>query len=723
MKRFLLWAVLCVLTENIWSQSAVRISGTVSDASDGSPVSYADVWLEGTPIATMTDENGRFQFVRVAEGFYELRVARVGYFPYRERIHVTETSPLILNIRLKPDVYQTGVVIVTGKRENWQLRKGEERLVLNMDSFTVSIRALEKLLREVPGLTLIRNENGTIKLLPQGSISDFVKVLVDGVDLTDPQTGEVNLSHLSSEMIDHIEVKLGGGSSRYGSGAGGVVIEIHTKKSIPHRWQGSVTGGSFLYRGYSQTIGLNAGEKRSLVANFAYQSARNDFPYQKDGETLSRKNNNFITRSITLSENNLLNFLNRDWLQLAGMLQWQSRTQKLPGSIYQSYRPRSAEAREEIFSGSYQIGLLLREAMQWNTVIAYRRDKAVYDGSEEAAFRFRTDNQNQRLEVNSEFSYEWQSRVSASIGGNYIHEKGSIDDLLNRLNPTSRFSRDLFSGYVQLYGTITGLPGILSYHLSVRRNSRYQTESWFPGVEVAITRTFGNVLLRSGGSYSENFKLPDLNSLYWISSATARGNPHLQPETGISRKVYLLVENRYFLPLEVRVERFANEINRYILWQPDFRGVWSPSNQGRMSISGWNWHVQTAIHHFLKGSYDYYHQNPRNHTPGPNSDGKTIPFLYFYQHKWTLKTEKRPVSLLLEYQKNSSRETLISNTAGTRLPPFQVLDAQLTVHHSRAGMDWVLSLDFMNVLGEDYQLILGYPLPERRLLVTLQLKW
>ncbi|MBV9718550.1 MAG: TonB-dependent receptor [Candidatus Eremiobacteraeota bacterium] len=83
----------------------------------------------------------------------------------------------------------------------------------------------------------------------RGSSSQQVLVLLDGLPVAGGQIDDINLAQLSVAGIDRIEVVEGGGSTLYGSGAIGGVINIITAPS-PARSQGTLSAGSFDEQSY-----------------------------------------------------------------------------------------------------------------------------------------------------------------------------------------------------------------------------------------------------------------------------------------------------------------------------------------------------------------------------------------------------------------------------------------------------------------------------------------
>jgi outer membrane cobalamin receptor len=97
---------------------------------------------------------------------------------------------------------------------------------------------VEDVLRTVPGVEVRRA--GSIGKLSnisiRGANANQVQVLVDGVRVKSPTTGQADLSDISPDLIERIEVIRGPQSTLYGADAIGGVVNIITKKG---------TGGPF----------------------------------------------------------------------------------------------------------------------------------------------------------------------------------------------------------------------------------------------------------------------------------------------------------------------------------------------------------------------------------------------------------------------------------------------------------------------------------------------
>jgi vitamin B12 transporter len=110
---------------------------------------------------------------------------------------------------------------------------------------------LPSVLADVPGLNVVQTggPGGLTNVFIRGTNSNQVKVLLDGIDVSDPSSldGSFDFAHVLTSDINRVEVLRGPQSGLYGGDAIGGVINIITKAPAPGPLQlnGSIEGGSF----------------------------------------------------------------------------------------------------------------------------------------------------------------------------------------------------------------------------------------------------------------------------------------------------------------------------------------------------------------------------------------------------------------------------------------------------------------------------------------------
>ena len=126
-------------------------------------------------------------------------------------------------------------------------------------------QTLADVLRNVPGLNLIRTggPGGLTTIFMRGTNANHTKVLVDGIDVSDPSSpsASFDFGQFLAQDIERVEVLRGPQSGLYGSDAIGGVINIITRSgSGPAQLSAAVEGGSF--DTFNQTASLRGADDR-----------------------------------------------------------------------------------------------------------------------------------------------------------------------------------------------------------------------------------------------------------------------------------------------------------------------------------------------------------------------------------------------------------------------------------------------------------------------------
>ena len=111
-------------------------------------------------------------------------------------------------------------------------------------------RTISDVLKDVPGLNVVQTggPGGVTSVFIRGTNSNHTKVLIDGIDVSDPSnsTGAFDFGQLLTPDIERVEVLRGPQSGLYGSDAIGGVINITTRSgSGPATLAAGLEGGSF----------------------------------------------------------------------------------------------------------------------------------------------------------------------------------------------------------------------------------------------------------------------------------------------------------------------------------------------------------------------------------------------------------------------------------------------------------------------------------------------
>ena len=111
-------------------------------------------------------------------------------------------------------------------------------------------RTISDVLKDVPGLNVVQTggPGGVTSVFIRGTNSNHTKVLIDGIDVSDPSnsTGAFDFGQLLTADLERVEVLRGPQSGLYGSDAIGGVINIITRAgSGPMKLEAGLEAGSF----------------------------------------------------------------------------------------------------------------------------------------------------------------------------------------------------------------------------------------------------------------------------------------------------------------------------------------------------------------------------------------------------------------------------------------------------------------------------------------------
>jgi vitamin B12 transporter len=126
-------------------------------------------------------------------------------------------------------------------------------------------RTVVDVLNTLPGLNVVQTGSigGQSSVFIRGTSSAHVKVLIDGIDVSDPSTANriFDFAHLQTYDIERVEVLRGPQSGLYGADAIGGVISITTKKGEgPAKARAMIEGGSF--QTFNQAAGVSGSQDK-----------------------------------------------------------------------------------------------------------------------------------------------------------------------------------------------------------------------------------------------------------------------------------------------------------------------------------------------------------------------------------------------------------------------------------------------------------------------------
>jgi len=253
------------------AQQLATISGKITDAKTGEPISAVAVTVQGTQLGGVTGDDGAYRLARIVAGSHTITARRLGYAPVSKTVSVEAGSATTLDFALNASATELEQIVVTGTAGN------QTRLAQGAPPATIDAAAITKeaptqnvsdvLQGRVPGVN-VTTASGTVGAAPRISIrgatsislSDAPLVFIDGVRMESDARKVIGNYHgleglggqtvsalddLNPDDIESIEIVKGpAAATLYGADASAGVIQILTKKGRAgaHPFTQSFTG-------------------------------------------------------------------------------------------------------------------------------------------------------------------------------------------------------------------------------------------------------------------------------------------------------------------------------------------------------------------------------------------------------------------------------------------------------------------------------------------------
>jgi vitamin B12 transporter len=471
-------------------------------------------------------------------------------------------------------------------------------VVSGEDFQTYHYPTVDEALRNVPGVEIRRSGSyGKLSNISiRGANSNQVQVLVDGVRVKSPTLGQVDLSDLSPELIERIEVVRGAQSTLYGADAIGGVVNIITRKGSGGPFQVSTQQEVGNYDTYASGLTVHGAYK---IFNYALSGSHfeSNGQFQNDGT-----NANAVNARIGL-----------DGLpgnsSLAFIFRWNKNDTGVPvKGVFPGPQPNhpiiNPNARQQSETTIYSLEGKTRPLAWWESrarLSSYQNNQGFQDPVDPGvAFDvpvFSQVNVERREAewVNSIFIGPWST---SSVGLEYRKEEG---DNVHVFRASTETQSVFFEQQLRFFDRLFATGGF-----RVDDNSVWGTETTERGSLAFVIPETGSRLRGSAGT---GFRAPTFNDLFFPQF----GNPNLQPETslsydfGIDQKLW---GNRIRLGLTYFQTNFKNLITCCIpIPTAPFGG---PFNVGRARSAGIEFTSEVDVLPSLVWSLNYTYTDTEN---------------------------------------------------------------------------------------------------------------
>ncbi|WP_035805287.1 TonB-dependent receptor plug domain-containing protein [Lunatimonas lonarensis] len=419
---------------------------------------------------------------------------------------------------------------------------------------TAPARSLQEVLAFTPGVDVRQRGVSGVQadVGIRGGSFEQTLMLVNGIKLTDPQTGHHMMNiPVPLGSIERVDILKGPASRIYGQNAYTGAINIITTLPDEIGLQGGIYGGDFGMRGGNLQVALPVG---SFKQSFSLShDASNGHWYNSDFVV----NNLFYEGGIDLNDSHeikaLLAFTSREFgangfYTSAFPDQWES-IQTYLGAISHTYDARRL----------------------WVNTRAYWRRN-------EDEFRLYRENPAffQNIHTTDVTALEINGRYQSKAGTSGFGLEGRSEQIdSNNLGNRERTLMGVFAEHKIAFLSRGDLrAGVYSNY--------YSEYGWrhFPGAEIGYELSD---LVRLYGNYGVSFRIPTYTDLYYVGP-TNIGNDALEPEKAINYEagIKLGAQN-----LRAEIVYFNRHTNNLIEWaRADAADPWQPQNFNEVTFQG-----------------------------------------------------------------------------------------------------------------------------------------
>ena len=258
MKKYL---ALFFLTGIIFGSNG-KITGTVSQKTNGEPAVGVNIILVDSYMGAATDQNGRFTILNVPPGTYSLRADAIGFAPMVvQNVRVTTSQTTELNIKLEESVVKGQEVTVVAERPLVQKDlTASQRVTTAKEIQDMPVESFLGVLTTHAGV----NQSAGGALHVRGGRSNEVGYFIDGVSVSNPFFTNSLAVSVSNKALEEMKLVSGAFNAEYGNAMSGIVnVKI---KDGGKKYDGSVSYYTGDYNSDDNQLFPNI-SNQSLTAN------------------------------------------------------------------------------------------------------------------------------------------------------------------------------------------------------------------------------------------------------------------------------------------------------------------------------------------------------------------------------------------------------------------------------------------------------------------------
>ncbi|WP_372800431.1 TonB-dependent receptor domain-containing protein [Lutibacter sp.] len=539
---------------------------------------------------------------------------------------------------------------------------------------------------------------GTSSASFRGTSASNTAVIWNGININSINNGQTEFNSLNISLFDNINVRSGGGSIEFGSGAVGGTIHLNNELGFgaysKHQVISTVGSYQTFHNLYKYSFGS---ETTAIKLGAAYNTSKNNYKWLD--YNLENENGAYQQRDFNFSIAQKIN----DFTKISFFSSKYNGVRHFSGQLP---NPSAAKEKYKDFSFRNLVNFNYhKKTATHNLKLAYLTQEYRYfaDKNKED-YNF---GKSKRYLINYDFSYKISSNSSIESFSEFESVDGKTDQIATKNR--AQFSQSLI--YNQRYKNLASL------NAKVRKdfNSEYNVPFVFAlGIEIKPLR---NTFVRANGS--KNYRVPSYNDLYW----PALGNKNLIPESSLQGEIGVGYKNNQF---KIDLGAFYIDAKDKIVWtpggDPDKPGVWTPINIDKVVNKGLEISTTYSIN-FVK----HYIDLNTNYSYTIAKDKKTndfIPYVPKHLLNSSISYSFKRINFYYQHLFNGKVYTTKDIIDSYAMPSFNIGNFGGSYNLIK-NLKKELQLGFKinNVFNKAYQVLPGRPMPNRNINFNINYKF
>lgn len=517
----------------------------------------------------------------------------------------------------------------------------------------------------------------------RGTTAQQTAFVWNGININSQFLGQGDINNIAVFGYDQMEIKSGGGSVIYGSGAIGGSIHLNNDLSFNKGFSGlfnSEVASFGTYNNFAKAAFSN--DKFSFKISGNYLISQNDYKVPEK--------NNYINRNGKFY-NTTLNIGTSYKIANNQTISWQSQFY----DATQNYR-----ILEESLNRTKYEAQTVRSLLSWDInkskisnslKAAYTEDNFQYYGNFGEPYTSGGINKNYIFK--NDFNYFILPKLNVNVIGEFQQNKGEgLGD----------------SGVGNVSRNVGSVAGLLRYFIT--QNLRFEA-----GIKQDFVEKIDSPLLYSFSgkwkannwyslnlNFSKNFRFPSFNDLYWEPG----GNINLKSETSVQADI-----NHEFsvAGFTLSITPYYMKIDNMIRWLPTALGYWATFNTDKVESYGLesqlSYHKNFNENHSVKLVAGYVYSKSVD-----LENQKQLMYVPLHKFSSNVDYQYKFLSVYAQGMFNGLTYTTSDESRKYAIYPYFVMNAGLSATFMK---NYTLGIKVNNITDTVYETMAYYPLPKR----------